>query len=277
MIMKGGFSWLTYPVLLTLGAWLGGCSGYWTHEPEQGFRASADAAFLYGPIRGFVQTPAGGHPGTTSDDRPTLKELGIETAPMADASVTAGWGAHDFYGGARVIELSGTSTLSQTLLTHNVTFPAGTAVSSDVQLNWYRIGYAHRWLLRHDDATLRLEPAIEAVIFDFDYAIAGGGQSTSRTYLKGNVRLGVRTVWSPRARFSLSGAVLESVPIPGQPMILTAQASGGYRLWGTAAGGGVVSLGIGYDLLDHRDLQTVPNHIHAEIGPQLLASLAVNF
>jgi hypothetical protein len=257
--------------------WLGGCAGYWTREAQHGFRASADAMFLYGPIRGFLQTPAGGLPGTTSHDRPTLKELGIDTAPMADASVTAGWGSHELYGGARIIELSGTDTLTQTLLTHSVTFPAGTAVSSNVQLNWYRMGYAHRWLYRHDDTALRLEPAIEAVIFDFDYSISGGGQSTNRTYLKANVRLGLRAEWSPYSRFSLSGNAFESVPIPGQPMILTLQALGGYRLWGTADRGGTLSLGIGYDQLDQKDQQTVPNHIKAEIGPLLLAGLAINF
>jgi hypothetical protein len=264
-------------VLCAFGAWLGGCAGYWTREPEQGFRATADATFLYGPISGFLQTPAGGNPGTTSHDRPTLKELGIQTAPMVDALVTAGWGAHDFYGGARLIGPSGNNILDQTLLTHNVTFPAGTAVSSDVRLNWYRIGYAHRWLFRHDKARLRIDPALEAVIFDFNYSITGGGQSTSRTYLKGNGRLGLHAEWTPASRFSLSGDVFESVPIPGQPMILTVQSLAGYRFWGTADRGGMVSLGIGYDWLDHEDLQTVPNHIHADIGPLLLAGLAIHF
>ena len=256
---------------------LSGCSGYWTRQPEEGFHAAADAAFLYGPIRGYLQTPAGGNPGTTSHDRPTFDELGIHTAPMVDASVAAGWGAHDFYGGARVIDLSGSSTLTQDLLTHNVPFNAGTAVSSTVQLNWYRIGYDYRWLLRHDETTLRLDPAIEAVIWDFNYSISGGGQSTSRTYLKGSVRLGLRAEWSPRDRFSLSGQLFESIPIPGQPMILTVQGLGGYRLWGAPNRGGTVSLGIGYDLLNHHDLQTVPNHIHAEIGPLLIAGLSVKF
>jgi hypothetical protein len=264
-------------VLCTLAAWLSGCAGYWTREPERGFHASADAVFLYGPISGFLQTPAGGNPGTTSHDRPTLKELGIQTAPMADASVTAGWGTHDFYGGARLIGLSGNNILDQTLLTHNVTFPAGTAVSSDVRLNWYRIGYAHRWFFRHDEARLKIDPALEAVIFDFNYSIIGGGQSTSRTYLKGNARLGLHAEWTPDPRFSLLGDVFESVPIPGQPMILTVQTLAGYRLWGTADRGGRVSLGVGYDQLDLKDLQTVPNHIHADIGPLLLAGLAINF
>jgi len=276
-VLKGGISWLIGVVLTTLGPWLGGCAGYWTRMPQQGFHTSADAAFLYGPIRGYLQTPAGGQPGTTSHNRPTLKELGIDTAPMVDASVAAGWGSHDVYGGARIIDLSGNNTLDQTLQTHSVTFPAGTAVSSNVRLNWYRMGYDHLWLFSHDHATLSIDPAIEALIFDFYYSIAGGGQSTRRTYLKANARFGLRAKWSPFRRISLSGEVFESVPIPGQPMILTLQALGGYRLWGTPARGGSFTLGIGYDLLNHHDLQTVPNHIHAEIGPSLVAGVAIKF
>jgi len=274
--MNGRLPCITVVVMMFV-IWLGGCAGYWTREPEQGFRASADAMFLYGPIRGYVQTPAGGNPGTTSHNRPTFNELGIHTAPMLDALVTAGWGSHDLYGGVRLIQLSGTNRLDQQLVTHAVTFPADTVVGSNVQLNWYRIGYAHRWLFRHDHVTLRIDPAIEAVIFDFNYSIAGGGQSTSRMYMKSNVRFGLRTVWSPHPRISLSGDVFESVPIPGQPMILSLQALGNYRIWGTHNRGGTVSLGIGYDQLNHHDLQTVPNHIHAVIGPFLLAGLAVNF
>jgi hypothetical protein len=55
------------------------------------------------------------------------------------------------------------------------------------------------------------------------------------------------------------------------------QAMGGYRVWGTARRGGTVSVGIGYDQVNHQDLQTVPNHIHAVIGPSLIAGLAINF
>jgi hypothetical protein len=196
---------------------------------------------------------------------------------MVDAAVAPGWGVHEVHGGARIIDLSGNSTLDQTLLTHNVTFPAGTAVSSTVQWNWYRSGYDHRWLLRHEHAILRIDPAIEAVIFDFYYSIAGGGQSTRRTYLKGNARLGLWTKWRPASRFSLSGDAFESVPIPGQPMILTLQALGHYCFWGAPDHGGTVSLGVSYDQLNQKDLQTVPNHIHAVIGPSLIAGLSVNY
>jgi hypothetical protein len=268
---------LAVAVVVLVAILLGGCAGHWAREQEQGFRASAEGAFLYGPIRGFLQTPAGGNPGTTSHDRPTLKELGIQTAPMADASVTVGWGAHDFYGGARVIELSGSSVLDQKLVTHNVTFPAGMAVSSTVQLNWYRLGYEHRFLFRHDDTMLQIEPAIEGLLFDFGYQINGVGLSTSRTYFKGGVRLGIRSEWSPWPRFSILGDAMGSVPIPGQPMILSLQATGRYRLWGRIDRGGTFFLGIGYDQIDHKDLQTVPNHIKVEMGPLLVTGLAVNF
>jgi hypothetical protein len=51
------------------------------------FRVALEGSFLYGPVEGFLQTPSGGQPGTTSDKRPTLQELDIDRASVGDASL----------------------------------------------------------------------------------------------------------------------------------------------------------------------------------------------
>src|SRR5262245_28907593 len=111
---------------------------------NSGFRFTLDGAWLWGPANGQLQTPSGGEPGSTSKERPTLEELGIETASVFDVSATAGWGPHELYIGGQWICLSGSATLDQTLISQGMTFPAGTSVDSSVQFDWYRFGYRYR-------------------------------------------------------------------------------------------------------------------------------------
>jgi hypothetical protein len=76
----------------------------------------ADVDYLYGPVHGRLQTPAGGNPGTTSHARPTLAELGINRASQVDVGVKGGWGNHQIYGGYRFFRVSGDATLDQALI-----------------------------------------------------------------------------------------------------------------------------------------------------------------
>ena len=71
---------------------------------------SANATYLYGSVRGFTQVSAGGKLGTSYFERPHLQSLGITTANIADAEVSAD--AHQygqFFVGAQIIQLSGSA------------------------------------------------------------------------------------------------------------------------------------------------------------------------
>src|SRR5882724_5812825 len=107
-----------------------------TVPPPTDFQLSASGGFLYGPVKGFIQTPAGGQPGSTSHNRPRLGELGIDAASVGVVNVSGEWGAHEAFVGAEIIRLGGTGTLRSDLVTHGTTFAAGTDVRSDVSLDW---------------------------------------------------------------------------------------------------------------------------------------------
>lgn len=114
-----------------------GCSQVWAQDPgETGF-ASVDGEFRYGNIQGFVQIPRGGGAGTTSSERPKFDEIGINQAAIGAPSLTLGWNNHNIYGVARIIRLSGSDVLSETLISNGATFPAGTHVSGNTRLDWY--------------------------------------------------------------------------------------------------------------------------------------------
>src|SRR2546426_5913447 len=53
-------------------------------EGANKFHFSLEGMWLYGPVSGHMQTPSGGQPGTTSSKRPTLSEMGIDTASGFD-------------------------------------------------------------------------------------------------------------------------------------------------------------------------------------------------
>ena len=141
------------------------------HE-ERRFNASLDGSFRYGKIKGFLQIPSGGKPGTTSNKRPTLDELDIDTVAIGDTSVNLGYGDHGIFAGARFVRLSGDNVLTDDLISRNITFPAGSTVDLDTRLDWYRFGYQHRFSFQYskgDESTLSFKPAIGAVLFNFDY------------------------------------------------------------------------------------------------------------
>jgi len=139
-----------------------GCAGPWTYHPaERGFSAALEGSGAYGPVDGYVQTPAGGAPGTTSGKRPTFQELGIDDFVSAEGSLNLGWRAHGLYAGGRLLRLDGDSTLNSGLVSQGTTFPAGTSVKSRVQLDSYRFGYQYRAAWANEGGTLLgLSPAV---------------------------------------------------------------------------------------------------------------------
>src|SRR4051794_38362309 len=154
------------------------------------FRFSIGGSYLYGPIRGSVQTPSGGEPGTTSSHRPTFGEMGIDRASIFDVAGQFRWRAERFYLGAQFIQPSGSDTLDESLVSHGTTFPAGSHVNSDVGLNWYRFGYGHEFDFG-DDRSWRITPLIGGAVLDFDYRLDSGALTAKRSYIKFGPQLGV--------------------------------------------------------------------------------------
>jgi len=256
-------------------------SPIWAQDsPETGFHASLDGEFRYGNIDGFVQIPRGGGAGTTSSERPTFSEIGINRAAIGAPSVALGWNNHNIYGVARIIRLSGSDVLSETLISNGTTFPAGTHVSANVRLDWYGLGYEYRLAYKYNSegALVSFYPAVGFALLNFDYNLNGTpGLSASRGFAKAAPQLGLKSEWIPGGPFSLSAGVLSSLPFSTLPLLLSVNLTAGYQLWGRHDYGGIAYLGIGYDRINEEDNQKVPNHIKASIGPEVVVGIKVNF
>src|SRR5438046_2519282 len=101
-------------------------------ESEGKFHLTLSGAWLYGPVSGHVQTPSGGRSGTSSADRPTFGEIGINTASIFDAEATAAIRDHGLYLGGQWVRLSGERNLEQSLVSQGNTFLVASRVKSDV-------------------------------------------------------------------------------------------------------------------------------------------------
>jgi hypothetical protein len=153
--------------------------------------ASFRGQFYYVPADGFLQTPAGGQPGSSSHRRPTLDELGVDDAPFWDVLTSVQWHSLSLYAGYEAIALEGQAVLSQSLISRNVIFPAGTRVQSESDLNWLRAGAGWKFFLL--DRRLELLPKAEFALLDFRYELSRGGQSVERSYPKSCMRLGLES------------------------------------------------------------------------------------
>jgi len=247
---------------------------YWN---SRDVRFSIDAAYLYGPVDGYLQVPSGGEPGTSSKHRPKLNEIGIDDANIADVVGRFGWHNEELYLGAQIIRLSGNDTLDESLTSHAVTFPAGSHVSSDVTLDWYRFGYRHRFDVPQFDLTLW--PSIGVGVLDFSYHLSGGGQSASRDYIKPTPLFGLESEWRPGGGpLSFDLKLLGSLPItPPLPEMFIEELTAKYRFIHNRGIDLSAYIGGAFEQIRYEDHQSMPNRIHADFGPMLVVGLEWQF
>lgn len=236
--------------------------------------------WMYGNIDGYLQTPAGGAPGTTSSNRPTLGELGYNNESSFGAQGSVQWREHIFSLGARITHLSGDARLNTELTSENVVYAPGPIVTSTIDLDWYYLGYQYEFTWDTDDngSQFKLAPGIQGVLFNFDYDLtAEPNLRSDRNYSKGGLRLGGSAEWDIAGPLSFEVNGWWGVPIDNTAEIMSVELLGRYQLWGGRHMGASLYLGAGWDDLDYEDDQQVPNHIDVEFGPMLILGFELQF
>lgn len=238
---------------------------------------SLGASCMFGNVDGYVQTPAGGEPGTTNDKRPTLDEIGIDSTSVYEARLTADFGDNSLFLAGQWIHMSGSATLDPSLTTNGSTFPAGTHVSSKVDLDWYTLGYRRRFRPQRSDWTLY--PSVGVGVMDFSYSLNGGDSSVNRTYTKLNAQFGLETEWRPGAGpFSLNLILIGSLPItPPLPAMYQQVLVAKYRVIDNARSTLELSAGVAFEQIRYEDGQSVSNEIQADLGPMFVVGLNWRF
>ena len=239
-------------------------------------------SYLYGRASGSVQIPLGGR-GGTSADRPTFKEMGFDTVSMPDGEVTVGFAPNqEIFAGAEIIRLSGSSTLTKNLITHGITFPSGTHVSSDLQLDWYRVGYRVGFPIiqaANGEPELMLTPYIDAVFWDFSYDLSAHGiRKASRAFTKIGAQVGGNVTWRPGGGpFSLEAGAASFPQVSSWPQISVEHVLARYRFLEWRRFDFTIHVGAEWEQQDFKDNQRTSNHVKADFSPMLITGLGVSF
>ena len=242
------------------------------------FEVDAGVAALRGTVRGRVQTPRGGEPGTTSSHRPSLEELGIDETGAGDFWANVSVGRQGLYLGGRLIHLSGDTTLDDALVSQGATYPAGSLVDAEIKFDWYRTGYRYHLPVDWGSRTIDLYPSIGATFLDFHYTLTSPGLAkVDRGYTKVGSQVGLGVTWPLMGNLSLAGQVFAPVPIPHWPSILSAQVALKYQFLEKEDVCISGLAGIDYDWISYKDSQQVPNDIKADVGPMGMVALEVSF
>jgi hypothetical protein len=247
-------------------------------DAESPWRFSLEGSYRFGSVDGYVQTPSGGEPGSSSSKRPTLSEIGIDDASIYDAQAVVAFRNEEFFIGGQYIHMSGSDTLDAPLMSQGRTFAAGSAVSSDVDLDWYRFGYRHRFTLdRGGEWTLT--PSIGAAVLDFHYRLRGPAATADRSYIKLNALLGLDAEWRPgHGRFSINADLFGTPPIsPPLPEMFVEEIVATYRVLDRRDTSLAVFGGVAFEQIYYEDNQTLPNRISAEFGPMLVVGVGFRF
>jgi hypothetical protein len=244
---------------------------------------SVIGTYLYGSARGNLQTPAGGRKGTTSSNRPHFKEIGIDDASIGDVEVRASWDpTNEIFVGAQFIRLSGDGRPGKALVSQGMFFPAKKFVSSDVKMDWYRIGYRYTFVLDQTEGgvpILTLAPLADVVIWDFNYELTGSTRHVSRSYAKPGVQIGVELTWRPEgSNFWIDAGAATFPNVHSLAIISTEHITAHYRFLRRPRYEVAASLGIAGEQQEFRDSQKPDsNHQSAVFGPMLQVGLEAKF
>lgn len=237
---------------------------------------SLRGSFRYGPVDGYFQTPQGGNPGSSSYRRPTLDELDIHDAVCYDILASVQWRQLYLYAGYHPMKLNGQSVLSESLVSQNVSFPAGTDVRAENDVNWLSVGGG--WKFAFADRRLELIPKAEFAYLDLNYRLTGGGQSADREYMNGCVRLGLEGRYRFNRVISVSLDGGASLPISDWPQIAALTGTIEFELCPEKRRvRPTLFLGGGVQRIDYEDTQELPNHFRVDFGPVITAGLAISF
>ena len=230
---------------------------------------------FYGPISGYVEVPLGGNPGSSSPRRPTLKELGIDDAAFYAVTGRLQWGHVGVFGGYSGLELDSSGTLSESLVSHGVSFPAGSPFKSSIQLNVANLGAG--WRFDFAERRLQVFPWIDVAILDFSYSLDSPGARAARAYRTTAVRLGAEATYDLGHGFGLELDGGASLPISHMPQLSSVTGRVAYHLFPTSAVRATLFLGCAGKWIDLEDSQTLPNHISVRSGPLVTGGFSLSF
>jgi hypothetical protein len=249
--------------------------------PSPCVHLDVEAYWRIGPSDGFLQTPRGGEPGTSSSRRPTFDELGVGTTTELGIAAATTWRRHEIAFEWDLMLLGGESVLARDLVSQGDAFPAGTTFESDSWIGTYRLGYRYRidvplWGCER----LVVKPGVGVTALDVNYQTTGSNfRDTDRSYMHGGPHLDLGVAWRPggSSRFVVEARASQTLAFVLGDSNRMDILEGRLRLKYEPNPCWNLIFETGWRRTDWRDNQDMPNHIHVEYGPWFGFGLGVHF
>lgn len=245
---------------------------------------SATGQYFYGPVNGYAQIPAGGTKGSSTGQAPRFSHVGINNASIFDAELAIGWDdRQQVFVGGQWTNLSGSAHLQKALVSHGVSFPKGTPVSSTMRMDWYRFGYRYQYPLHtapNGIPDVTLTPWLEGLVWQFGYNLDGGKVGTAeRSFNQFGLQLGGTVAWRPNGGpFSIEAYAGSFPSISHWAQISVEGVVARYRFYQWHRADFSVLLGLAFEQQYFKDSQSpLNNMINADFGPMLQTGVQIKF
>lgn len=177
-------------------------------------------------IKGFVQTPIGGTPGTSDLRRPNFAELKIHKTVINEQLVSMDWHGYKIELGYQRINPGSTIRLKKALRTYGQLIPANSDITTSTHFNWYRLSISKPMTIT---SRLQFNPVLEFAMLDFDYHFITGRLDKHRGYRHLTLRTGSHLIFHVSPALSIHIQRIMSLPLLDALNIITLQAGVGYR------------------------------------------------
>lgn len=128
---------------------------------------------------GFLQTPAGGEPGTATAERPTVDELAVGDGNYRWIAGTVGLGRYALDVRYTTISDSGRTTLATALVSQGNAFDAGSDLRTTLGLDGLSLAFTRSFAFGQDTG-LKVGPWVGWTAFDLD--VDGARAGVDRSY-----------------------------------------------------------------------------------------------
>lgn len=228
--------------------------------------AQAWQGYLFSSIgsshfNGYSQIPKGGMPGTSSTQRPSFKEVGVNQEGFFN--VALGLKHQSYYAQIDYFHFNphGNTILTQDLTTHAQFITKGRSFNFETEYHWYCGQMGKDFYI----ADVKISPTLQVNYLQYDYGFSSPPIASHRAFspVALGVGLNIEYAINPQLSTYLQGALTfpSNLTIKNATWGLNYQFAPLYHLLI------VPRLMIGWLQIDFQDNQTLPNHIHFNALP----------
>lgn len=225
-----------------------------------------------GKLRGFAQTPQGGDYNTTSERRPSFKEMGHEYDPFFHGEATIQYQHVWTFVNYFHLTPDTQTHLDNDLLTHNRFIPTNSPFDMNVHYNWYQAGIGFD--TANYNRTWQFKPYVAANWLKYHYGFSSPIAHSHRDFNLLTATIGVKIEYCLKTCWLIDANAELALPI-SELELFEGSIGLNYTFLMGQHFGIRPRASIGMIYIDYEDLQKIPNHLRYQSSPY--ASLGLIF